>query len=153
MSKLFQFNVFDTELQDYLDNQNNISEFLRNLVEDYRLGKLVTKSDIEKDADYDQKMKSEKLKKIVKENMKLDLDNRIKLIRELNFSPAEAIEIIKAETLPEPKGLVCIDKCGWSTVHTDTLNFQINRLTDHMQIYHKRGLTEEEAEHYTRMLT
>lgn len=42
--------------------------------------------------------------------------------------------------------------CRWATNPKDSLTFQINRLRDHVQIYHKRNLTREENQELEELL-
>jgi len=149
--KKYQFNVFDLDLEFFLESDGNVSEKIRNILDDVRKGVLVRKEDI----DYDEQLKDEKLKKIRKENIKLDIDNRIKLIHELKISPDVALLITKGEkSIDSIDGLVCPEnpKCHWHTNSSDSMNYQINQLTSHMKTIHKRDLTEDEAETFSRLL-
>jgi len=149
--KKYQFNVFDLDLQFFLESDGNVSEKIRNILDDVRKGILVRKEDI----DYDEQMKDEKLKKIRKENIQLDINNRIKLIHELKISPDTALLIAKGEKILDSiDGLACPEnpKCHWHTSSSDSMNYQINQLTSHMKTIHKRDLTEEEAETFSRLL-
>jgi len=149
--KKYQFNVFDLDLQFFLESDGNVSEKIRNILDDVRKGVLVRKEDI----DYDEQMKEQKLSKIKKENIKLDIDNRIKLIRELKIDPDTALLITKGEKpIDSIDGLTCPEnpKCHWHTNSSDSMNYQINQLTSHMRLAHKRDLTENEAEKFSRLL-
>ncbi len=145
--KPYNFKVYDEPLQNYLDIQSDLSEFIRNILDDYRTGKIVSKLSI----NFDEEMNTQKLKKIKKENIKLDLDNRIKLIRDLGFSPNDALDIANGTKTIDENAVHCPD-CTWFTNSKDSTNFQINSLVTHMKIEHKRNLTEKEAEELTRLL-
>ena len=145
--KKYQFKTYGDPLQDFLETQSNISEFIRNILDDYRTKKLVDSSTMS----FDEQMNQEKLKKIKKENIKLDLDNRLKLIRDLGFSPSEALEIVNGTKTLDEDAIHCPD-CTWFTNSKDSANYQINSLVGHMKTMHKRNLTEKEAEELTRLL-
>ena len=145
--KKFMFKVYDDSLENFLDCQSNLSEFIRSILDDYRTGKLVEKTSI----DFDEEMNQEKLKKIKKENIKLNLDNRFKLIHNLKVSPERAIKIASGEKKLDDGTLHCPD-CEWWTDPNESINTQINSMVGHMKIHHKRDLTEKEAEEFTRLL-
>ena len=93
----------------------------------------------------------QKLKKIKKEIIKLDIENKIKLIHQLGKEPSEAFEIANGTKILDEDAIHCLD-CSWSTNSKDSMNYQINSLTSHMKTIHNRSLTEKEAEELTRLL-
>jgi len=145
--KKYQFNVFDLDLQFFLESDDNVSEKIRNILDDVRTGVLVKKEDI----DFEEQMNLQKLEKIKKENIAKDIDNRIKLIHELKISPDDAVKISNGEKKLDSGSLHC-PECTWWTDGTKTPMWQTNEMTSHMRTYHKRDLTEEEAEELTRLL-
>ena len=145
--KKFMFKVYDESLENFLDCQSNISEFLRDLINDYRQGKLMNADQI----GLKQKIENEKYQKLQKENLKLDFEIKRTLIREFKFSPEQAMEIASGEKQISDYSIKCFD-CQWSTQHTDSAMYQINRLRDHMELYHHRSFTEEEEEKMSRLL-
>lgn len=91
--KIYQFKSTDEERNNFLNSQENTSDFIRNLVDDYRNGKLVSVD--EKDLE-----KQMKLRKIRKLDVGIILDE-IKIKKEAiesGYSPSEALQILKGKT-------------------------------------------------------
>ena len=101
--------------------------------------------------DVDGKIKAEKLKNLQKQNIKLDIDNRIKLIHTLHKEPSDVYDISNGTKTLDENAIHCPD-CSWFTNSKDSQNYQVNSLTNHMKSVHKRALTEKEAEELTRLL-
>lgn len=97
VEKLYRFTVTDAKLQEYIDTQPNIMEFVRTLIKDYKDGKLVYLAE-----SIDAKIKERRYEKLLREITKLDIDNKIRLIRELHVAPLEAAEIASGQKELEP---------------------------------------------------
>ena len=89
--KKYQCKVFDESLQNYLDNQINVSEFIRNILDDVRTGKLLYDS-TQEDLDL-------KLKKLKVADLRLKIWQKVK---DNGFTLEQLKAIIDGEDIPLP---------------------------------------------------
>ena len=79
--KKYQFKTYEDPLQDFLETQSNISEFIRNILDDYRTGKLMHSEN----ASIKEQLEQEKLiekqnKNSVHETQKRKLEAETKIV-------------------------------------------------------------------------
>ena len=90
-SKKYNFRVHDKVNQKYLDEVEDKTTFLNELINKHRTGKYDDPDSII------YKIQIEKLEKLKHENRKLDYNNRLTLIREFKIAPEKAVKISSGE--------------------------------------------------------
>ena len=73
-------------------------------------------------------------------------------LRALNKKSKNENVIKVTETQPYDKDAIYCPDCKWWTNSKDSIQFQINRITDHVRIIHHRSFTESEAKIISELL-
>ncbi len=102
--RVITFRTENEDLINWLQSQANQSEFIDETLNKVRTNELVSLRD-----SIDYKIKERRYDKLAKEMLRLDIDNRIRLIREMKLSPSEVIEItsgrkdLQVDSIPDTR--------------------------------------------------
>lgn len=156
-SKRYEFRTKNEKLQSLLDNANSKSKLIEDILTDYSNGELLRKVDYKKS----QKHADAKLRKDIAQAIKYEVDAKIAMIRELNYSPDRVAEImntgesiLNASTneLIQPDNSLRCTSCG-KIIEAKAYQFEsIDEYERHIKEAHNRQLYQTERSKFNEWL-
>ena len=132
-------------LLNWLNSKRDKSEFIEKTLDAVRTGELRPATELEED----EQLKRDNLifrnKKLQKQCLRLDIQNRLLLVHDLKYSPDDAVKIAKGEKgIDDEDKIKCPDCTSWRSDSTRTNQAQVDSLVNHLQEWHKRQPTPDE---------
>ncbi len=132
------------ELLNWLNTKDDKSEFIESTLNAVRTGALRPVTELEDEEQIKRDYLVFRNKKLEKQCLRLDIQNRISLVHDLHYSPDKAVKIANGEIgLDDFKGVRCFE-CGWKSDETRSNQNQVDSLIYHLKDRHQRTPTEDE---------
>ena len=132
-------------LLNWLNSKKDKSEFIESTLNAVRTGELRPATELEDEEQIKRDYLINRNKKLVKQCLRLDIQNRLLLVHDLKYSPDDAVKIAKGEkSIDEEDKIRCPDCTSWRSDSTRTNQAQVDSLISHLKEWHKRQPTEDE---------
>ncbi len=144
-----------SDIEKWFNTQTNASESVVDIINRFLSKELRPVQELEDEEELKRNYLIQRNRKLEKQCLRLDIQNRISLVTELKYSPDEASKIAKGEmSIDDDNKLHCTElNCNWSLDYKPVdITVEVDHMIQHIKDEHKRDANQTEQKKFMELI-